>query len=143
MVAPEIAAAVLKPAIDFLFGEFKRFLADIRERRQKRGELNDTGALLSGEEESTKEGILVLTPANWNEEMEKEVKHLLNLIRIHSEHRRNAETKISQRGGYYYVTPDVRAELESAEDAILDYTQRLKRLLERVYGQPIHIEGLE
>lgn len=143
MITPEIVGAVLKPAIDFLFGEFKRILAERRERRQQRGEPDDTIALPSDVEESPREGILILTPANWNEEVEKEVKHLLNSIKIYRGHRRNAETKIDRRGGLDYVTPDVRAELESAESAILEYTQRLKRLLERIYGQPIHIDGLE
>ena len=143
MIAPEIVGAALKPAVEFLFGEFKRILAERRERRQQRGEPNDAIALPPGVEESTREGILTLTPANWNEEVEKEVKHLLNLIEIQREHRRHAETKINRLGGLDFVPPNVRSELESAEGAILEHTQRLKRLLERVYDQPIHIDGLE
>jgi len=141
-MVPEIVGVVLKPAVDFLFGEFKRILTERRERRKQRGEPDDTIALPFGVEESPRERILILTPANWSEEVEKEVKHLLNLISIQTGHRRNAETKIERRGGLDFVPPDVRAELESAEEAILEYTQRLKRLLERIYGQSIYIDGL-
>jgi len=41
------------------------------------------------------------------------------------------------------VPPDIRFELESAETEILKYSQRLKKLLEKVYNQPIYLDGLE
>jgi hypothetical protein len=137
------AMAILTRALDFLFDEARKILAERRQRRQEMEEADDTVALPDGVEESSKETILELKPANLDQETQEEVDHLLELIKIQRGHRRKAEVKINKLGGILFVPPNVRVELENAEDEILKHTQRLKKLLEKVYNQPIYIDGLE
>lgn len=77
-----------------------------------------------------------------DEETKKEIDHLLKLIDIQQNHRRNAELTIANIGGILAATPRERAQLENAETEIINHTQKLKILLEKVYNQPIHIDGL-
>ncbi|MBE7470064.1 MAG: ATP-binding protein [Anaerolineales bacterium] len=145
MTTPEqsmFAMGVLTQAVSFLFDEARKILAERRERRQKMEEPDDRPALPDGVQASAKEKFLELKPANFDDETRKEVDHLLKLIAIQQDHRRKAEVKINKLGGILFVPPNVRVELESAEDEILTHTQKLKKLLEKVYNQPIHLDGL-
>jgi AAA+ ATPase superfamily predicted ATPase len=139
----QFAMMVLTQAISFLFDEASKILAERRQRRQEMEEADDTVALPAGVEESSKETILELKPTNLDEETQQEINHLLELIKIQRDHRRKAELKINKLGGILFVPPNVRVELENAEDEILKHTHKLKKLLEKVYGQPIYIDGLE
>jgi hypothetical protein len=134
---------VLTQAVSFLFDEARKILAERRQRRQELEKPDDTAALPAGVEGSTKETILELKPMNLDEEIQEEISHLLELIKIQRDHRRKAEVKINKLGGILFVPPNVRVELENAEDEILKHTQKLKKLLEKVYNQPIYIDGLE
>jgi hypothetical protein len=142
-LAEPFALMVLTQAVGFLFDEARKILAERRQRRQETEEPDDTVALPDGAEESSKETILELKPTNLDEETQEEINHLLELIKIQKDHRRKAEVKINKLGGILFVPPNVRVELENAEDEILKHTQKLKKLLEKVYGQPIYIDGLE
>jgi hypothetical protein len=146
MAAPgtePFALMVLTQAVSFLFDEARKILAERRQRRQMMEEPDDMVALPAGVEESAKETVLELKPMNLDEEIQEEISHLLELIKIQRDHRRKAEVKINKLGGILFVPPNVRVELENAEDEILKHTQRLKKLLEKVYNQPIYIDGLE
>jgi hypothetical protein len=143
MVTPEFPMMVLTQAVGFLFDEARKILAERRQRRQEMAGLDDTPTLPTDAEESAKETILTLRPANLDEDTQKEIEHILELIQIQKDHRRKAEVKINKLGGLIHVSPPVRVELENAEDELLKHTQRLKKLLERIYKQPIYIDGLE
>lgn len=145
MTTPEqqFSIMVLTQAIGFLFDEARKILAERRQRRQEMQETDDTPVLPSGTEESNKQNILELTPTNFDDETQKEIDHLMKLIDIQTKHRRNAEMKINKLGGLLFVPPNVRVELENAEEEILKHTQKLKNLLEKVYDQPIYINGLD
>jgi hypothetical protein len=141
--AEPFALMVLTQAVSFLFDEARKILDERRQRRQETEEPDDTVALPDGAEESTKETILDLKPTSLDQETQEEINHLLELIKIQRDHRRKAEVKINKLGGILFVPPNVRVELENAEDEILKHTQKLKKLLEKVYNQPIYIDGLE
>jgi hypothetical protein len=145
MSTPEqqFAITVLTQAVSFLFDEARKILTERRQRRQEMQQQNDTVALPSGIKESTKETVLEMKQVSLDEEAQKEIVHLLELIKIYQNQRRNAELTIANIGGLIASTPRERAQLENAENAILMHTQKLKKLLEKVYGQPIHIDGLE
>lgn len=143
MPEQQFAVTVLTQAVGFLFDEARKILAERRQRRQEMEEPDDTVALPAGAEESAKEPILELKPSNLDEETQDEIDHLLKLIKIQQDHRRKAEVKINRLGGILFVPPNVRVELENAEDEILKHTQKLKKLLEKAYNQPIYIDGLE
>jgi hypothetical protein len=146
MAAPgtePFALMVLTQAVSFLFDEARKILAERRQRRQKMEEPDDMVALPAGVEESAKETVLELQPTSLDQETQDEINHLLELIKIQRDHRRKAEVKINKLGGILFVPPNVRVELENAEDEILKHTQKLKKLLEKVYNQPIYIDGLE
>jgi hypothetical protein len=139
----EFAMTVMSQAIGFLFDEVRKILDERRQRRQQMQEGDDTVALAPGVEESKEETILELRSTNLDDETQKEISHVLELIEIQRDHRRKAELKINKLGGILFVPPNVRVELESAEDEIIAYSQKLKKLLEEVYGRPIHIDGLK
>lgn len=146
MTIPEqqqFAITVLTQAVGFLFDEARKILAERRQRRQEMQEPDDTAALPAGVEESDKETVLKLKPGNLDKQTQEEIDHLFKLIKIQTDHRRKAEIKINKLGGILFVPPNVRVELEHPEDEILKYTQRLKKLLEKVYNRPIYIDGLE
>jgi energy-coupling factor transporter ATP-binding protein EcfA2 len=134
---------VLTQAVIFLFDEARKLLDERRQRRQQMKEHEDMVTLPSGVEESAKQTILDLKPVNLDNETAKEINHLRAVIAVHEEHRRHAEKTIATYGGILNATPRERAQLENAENEILKHTQRLKKLLEKVYDQPIHINGLK
>lgn len=145
MTTPEqqiFAIGVLTQAVNFLFDEARKILAERRERRQAMNQQDDTPALPSGSKESAKETVLNWKATNFDEEAKKEIDHLLKLIDIQQNHRRNAELTIANIGGILAATPRERAQLENAENEVLKHTRKLKNILEKVYNQPIHIDGL-
>lgn len=113
---------VLKEAVPFLFDEARRILAERRKRRQQLGERDDTVSLPGEVEESDKDAVLKLKPADLSGEIQKDIDSYLDVIKTYKAHRRAAEEKIAKMGGILYVTPPVRTELENAEDEVIKYT---------------------
>ena len=137
------AATILKDAIPFLFDEARKILAERRQRRQELSKPEDNSTQSSHVKETEKEEILNLEPVILNEEIQKDIDSYLKQIQFHNQHRRIAEEKIAAMGGINYVTPPIRYELNNAEDEIIKSTKKLKVALENIYGQPIHIDGLD
>ena len=139
-----IAQAALNKAIDFLFDQAGKLLAERHEARQKRGDGDDSPAVQPETQVTNKQEVLSWQPKNvYLKDIPKEVKHHLDMIHQYRTNKRYTDATIAQFGGFNSAPLNVRNEAIIQEDQIKEWTQRLKILVEEVYGHKIIMVGLD
>jgi len=145
-----IAIAALTKGIDFLFGEAGKILEERKLARQKRGE-NDSDEHNHNKEAvdsnpqsvKTREELKSLQPKTLHlRDIPQEVRFYLDQIHQYRENRRLLEQQAAAYGGFTYAPLIVQNQTRNAEREIYDNCQKLKQLIEEVYGYKITINGL-
>lgn len=137
-----LAGLILVQAVNLLFGEVKDILAD-RRKREERSDSDNTPQPKAGLESA--EQVLALQPykeVRLND-YTQDIKHCIEMIQQYRKNRRMADLAIQQYGGFVQAPPIKQHELENAENGIKEFSQRLKNIIEKVYGHKIVIIGLD
>lgn len=139
-----IAVAALTKAVDFLFDEAKDLMKERRENRQKLQEKDDTPEPRPDVVVVTKEEVKSWQPKNvYLKDIPKEVEHCLTIIHQYRRNRRIIELRASKSGGIEYASTLDQNQLIDTENNIKEWCQKLKDLVEEVYGHKITIIGLD
>lgn len=139
-----IAVVALIKAVDFLFEQAGKLMDERREARIKRGESDDTPHIQAGTGATTKEEVLSWQPKNiYLKDIPQEVKHCLEMIEQYRKNKRYTDATIAQFGGFNLAPINVRNEAIVQDNEIKNWIQKLKDLVEKVYGHKIVIIGLD
>jgi len=129
-----ILISIITSAVNFLFDEASKLF---QERRTKR--VIKTGTINKTEHPTDKSEILSLTP---NEDLigdaVEEIQHCILQIRQNRENKRKLERQISLYGGLNYSPIPLQNLLESIENDIENWCNKLRGIVERVYGHEIN-----
>lgn len=141
MLPESVAIGIVTKAVEFLFGEAKATIDEIRQRRKDDPGAETLPMLPDSAVETTKETVRAWETKNLRLiDDPEEVNFLLKQIEVFRFNRRH-NLDIHNKMGI--LTPQhIMHELRGAEDGIRDYTQRLKAFVENVYGHKINIVGL-
>lgn len=146
MIEP-IHIPILLKAIDFVFDEGHRILAERRERRKlsdnpPKGEEQEPAAeiasLVAQEGAEVKQELLTskVDPILWrNHEME--VQHLVRLLETYSRNYHLAREQYAKWGSAL-VPPIIVNNMTEAENKMIETIQQLETILSKVYQKDIH-----
>jgi len=141
---PVIVIALTK-AIDFLFEQAGVLLAEFRGTQKSRGEVlgESHPSHQQIEKATTKDDVLSWQPKNEKlRDIPQEVDSYLNQIYQYRANKRNLEKQIAVYGGYTFAPIIVQNQLSLTEEEVKTTCQKLKDLVEEVYGKKINIIGL-
>ena len=132
-----ILVSIITNAVNFLFDEASKIF---QERRTKR--IIESQAIKKDFEPPTnKSEILALTP---NKDLigdaAEEIQHYLSQIRLSRENKRKLEKQITLYGGLNYSPIYLQNLLESTENDIENWCNKLREIIERVYGHKINTQ---
>lgn len=138
-----ITLGAISKAVDFLFDQAGKLLEERRENRKRMNEDDDTKEDTNNTSYTKKEEVKSWTPKNvYLKDLPQEIDSLLSLIHRYRGNKRDLEMRIANDGGFYRSPTSVRNELRDSETEIKESCQRLKGLIEEVYGHKITIIGL-
>jgi hypothetical protein len=141
-----VAVDIVKQGVTFLFDQASALLKERRDSRRKRGEKTDISEPQETQNValSTKEEVLSKPLKTvYLKDVPDEIKHCIEMIHTYRENKRFTEETIGHYGGFRLAPTNVRNELIMQEDYIKEWSQKLKELIEKAYGQKITIVGLE
>ncbi|NJC98873.1 MAG: hypothetical protein C3F07_16895 [Anaerolineales bacterium] len=149
MIDPTQLPILLK-AIDFVFDEGRKILAERRERRKAENKAEETGAqkpeqeVIPLEPEKTVEVKQDLISSKVDELLwqshEAEVEHLVRLLETYSSNYRIAREQYAKWGSAL-VPPIVVNNMVEAENAVIETTQKLQNLLSKIYNKDLQSPG--
>ena len=130
-----ILISIITNAVNFLFDEASKIF---QERRTKRV-IEKSTIKKNYEHPTDKSEILSLTP---NKDLigdaTEEIQHCISQIRLSRENKRKLERQISLHGGLNYSPIPLQNLLESTENDIENWCNKLRGIIERVYGHEIN-----
>lgn len=138
-----VAGAVLTKAIDFLFDQAGKLMEERRENRKKAGEPEDTPQPPAGARPATKDEMASKPKPVVLKDVNQELEHCLTMIEMYRRNKRNIEVAIAAYGGFTLAPRINQNELLDTENNIKQWSQKLKNLVEQVYGQKIMLIGLD
>jgi len=145
MIDP-IQVPILLKAIDFVFEEGKKILQERRERRKLNESPSQSGVqepqkevtpVQSGQMAEVKQSLLAskIEDQSWLNH-EEEVQHLVRLLDTYSRNYYLAKEQYAKWGDAL-VPPIIVHNMTSAENSIIETTQRLEAVLSKVYKKDI------
>ena len=145
MIDP-IQLPILLKALDFIFDEGHRILAERRERKRTQesalpSEIQDPSAEIAltdpGKAAEVKQELLTskIDEILWQNH-EAEVQHLVRLLEIHSRNYYLAK-ELYAKWGSALVPPIIVSNMNEAENSMLETIKRLEAILSKVYEKDI------
>lgn len=139
-----ITTAALTKAIDFLFDQAGKLIQERREARKIRGDQEDTPTPTEGKVAISKDELKSLKPKQvYLKDIPSEVEHCLDMIHRNRDTKRRLDATVAAYNGFLFAPGHVQYQLRDAEDQIKIWCQKLKGLIEEVYGHKITIVGLD
>lgn len=136
------AAVVVGKAIDFLFDQAGKIMQQRREARASTGKADDTPP--QSAQPTAKQEVQTWQPQQMMlKDMPREIEATLALIETYRGNLRQQEAAIAMHGDIALAPPINQNLYFKQIDAIKDNTQKLKTLVEQVYGKKITLVGLE
>lgn len=139
-----ISLTILQKAVDFLFDQARKLMEDRRESRKKMGEAVEDKSVQKDIKETKKDELGSLKPIPIRlQSVYHDIEHCMEQIEGYQRNRRDLERRVMKDGGFDRTQSSVRNELRDVDDEIKKYCQKLKKLVEDVYGRNITIIGLD
>jgi hypothetical protein len=136
-----IYVPALSKALDFLFNQAGKLMEERRNAKKARGE--EVASPTAQVSATTREEVNSWQPKKvYLSDFPEEVEHCLVQIEQFRLTKRLLEDKVSIHGGFRLAPTSVQHELSIAEEEIKRWCEKLKALVEEVYGQKIIIVGL-
>ncbi|HNQ94254.1 MAG TPA: hypothetical protein PKK96_06395 [Anaerolineales bacterium] len=147
---------ILLKAIDFVFEEGRKILAERRERRMAKdasapaeakpaeaepavpAALSESKGAMEAKEESKQELLTVKVDESLWRNYEVEVQHLMRLLETYSRNYQIAKEQYAKWGSAL-VPPIIVHNLTEAEDAMVETIKQLEAVLSKVYKKDIQV----